>query len=118
MTALGMINTRMKDFFDLWAIAQTFAFDGPVLSAAIGATFARRETPVPTERPVALTAAFAQARQTQWAAFLRRTEISLAPEPFPQVQAQIAEFVTPPMLSLAKGEPFKAHWPAGGPWSR
>jgi len=116
MTALGMINTRMKDFFDLWAIANTFAFEGPILAKAIAATFARRETPLPTEPPVALTAAFADEKQAQWSAFLKRTEISLAPEPFPEIQAQIASLVMPPTLSAAKGEPFAARWPAGGAW--
>ncbi|WP_293679839.1 nucleotidyl transferase AbiEii/AbiGii toxin family protein [uncultured Phenylobacterium sp.] len=117
MTALGMINTRMKDFFDLWAIANTFTFEGPILAKAIAATFAQRETPLPSEPPVALTAAFADAKQAQWAAFLKRTEISLAPEPFPEIQAQIASLVMSPTLGAAKAEPFAAAWPAGGPWA-
>lgn len=117
MTALGMINTRMKDFFDLWAIANTFAFEGPVLAEAIAATFARRETALPTEPPLALTAAFADAKQAQWTAFLKRTEISLAPEPFPEIQARIVTLVMPPTLSASKGEPFAARWPAGGVWT-
>jgi len=117
MTALGMINTRMKDFFDLWAIANTFAFEGPVLAEAIAATFARRETPLPTEPPLALTPAFAEAKQAQWTAFLKRTEISLAPEPFPEIQTQVVRLVMPPALSLAKAGRFEAHWPAGGTWT-
>lgn len=117
MTALGMINTRMKDFFDLWAIANTFAFEGPVLADAIAATFARRETPLPTEPPPALTPAFAEAKQAQWTAFLRRTEISLAPDPFPEIQAQVTALVMPPALALAKGAIFPAQWPVGGPWT-
>lgn len=116
MTALGMINSRMKDFFDLWAIASTFIFEGPVLAEAIALTFARRETPLPTEPPVAFTAAFADAKQGQWSAFLKRTEISMAPEPFPEIQAQVATLVMPPVLSLTKGEVFEARWPAGGAW--
>nr|WP_249138016.1 nucleotidyl transferase AbiEii/AbiGii toxin family protein [Caulobacter sp. S6] len=71
--ALGMVNSRMKDFFDLWAIANTFDFAGPVLAAAIPATFACRETPLPTQAPLAFTADFAEAKQTQWSAFHRRT---------------------------------------------
>lgn len=117
MTALGMVNSRMKDFFDLWAIANTFAFEGPVLAEAIAATFARRETALPTEPPLALTAAFAEAQQAQWTAFLKRTEISLAPEPLPEIQAQIAKLIMPPTLSLAQGETFEARWPPGGAWA-
>lgn len=47
MVALGMINTRLKDFYDLWAIAGAFEFDGATLAQAIAATFARRETELP-----------------------------------------------------------------------
>ena len=45
MVALGMINTRLKDFYEIWAIAGAFTFDGAVLSHAIQATFDRRQTP-------------------------------------------------------------------------
>ena len=45
MVHLGIANSRMKDFFDVWFLAQTFAFDGTVLNAAIRATFERRDTP-------------------------------------------------------------------------
>ena len=53
----------------------------------------------------------------EWSAFLKRTEISLAPDPFPAVQVQIAALVMPPTLALNKGDAFEAHWPPGGPWA-
>ncbi|MDE2462331.1 MAG: nucleotidyl transferase AbiEii/AbiGii toxin family protein, partial [Alphaproteobacteria bacterium] len=83
LVALGMLNSRMKDFFDLWAIGETFSFDGSVLAEAIRATFARRDTALPRQTPIALTAAFAEdaAKQAQWRGFLRRTALSMAPEP-------------------------------------
>lgn len=116
MTALGMANSRMKDFFDIWAIAETFAFDGPVLAKAIGATFARRETEPPASVPLAFSAEFAHAKQVQWTAFLRRTDIALAPEPFPQVQARIAALMLPPARAVAAGQAFEGRWAPGGPW--
>ena len=116
MVALNMLNSRMKDFFDLWAIAGAFAFEGEVLARAIRTTFERRETPLPNETPLALTAGFADAKQVQWAAFLRRTEIALAPEPLPEIQARIAELVMPPMIATTEAAPFNARWPPGGPW--
>ncbi|WP_335672086.1 nucleotidyl transferase AbiEii/AbiGii toxin family protein [Phyllobacterium zundukense] len=116
MVALDMLNSRMKDFFDLWAIAGAFAFEGEVLARAIRTTFERRETPLPIETPLALTADFAQAKQVQWAAFLRRTEIALAPEPLPEIQARIAELVMPPTIATNEAAPFNARWAAGGPW--
>jgi hypothetical protein len=117
MVALGMLNSRMKDFFDLWAIAGAFSFDGAVLARAIQTTFERRGTPLPTQAPLALTAEFAEAKQGQWAAFLRRTEIALAPEPLPELQARIAELVMPPAIAMAKAASFEARWTESGPWS-
>lgn len=44
MVKLGLANSRMKDFYDIWTLSQEFDFDGSVLSAAILATFNRRRT--------------------------------------------------------------------------
>jgi hypothetical protein len=66
---------------------------------------------------MALTAAFAEAKQGQWAAFLRRTEIALAPEPLSDLQTRIAELVMPPASAMARAAPFDARWAVGGPWT-
>ena len=118
LVALGMLNSRMKDFFDLWAIAETFSFNGPVLAQAIAATFKRRRTVIPTDTPVALTPAFAEdaAKQAQWQGFLRRTEIAMAPGPFAELQGKVATFVVPPTHALVAGKAFDGKWSAGGPW--
>lgn len=65
MVWLGIANSRMKDFYDLWISMQKFPFEGHVLSTAIGATFTRRNTPLPTEAPLALTQAFANDHGSQ-----------------------------------------------------
>lgn len=59
MVHLGLANTRPKDSYDIWVLARTYEFKGDRLARAISATFARRKTAVPTDRPDALTAAFA-----------------------------------------------------------
>jgi hypothetical protein len=118
MVALGMLNSRMKDFFDLWAVSQTFPFEGAVLSDALHATFTRRATSIPAETPIALTQAFAEdsAKQAQWRAFIRRTALALAPEPLPDLLQSVAGFVTPPLLALGARAPFELVWRPGGPW--
>ena len=118
LVALGMLNSRMKDFFDLWAISETFSFDGGVLADAIAATFERRHTDIPTDTPVALTPAFAEdaAKQAQWRGFLRRTAIAIAPGPFAELQDNVAAFVLPPTHALVAGKAFDGKWNAGGPW--
>ena len=42
LTALGVLNSRMKDYFDLWVLSRMYAFEGATLVRAIQATFARR----------------------------------------------------------------------------
>lgn len=70
MVILGIANSRMKDDFDLSILSRHSAVDGRVLSNAIRATFARRETPLPAALPFALSDGFAQdaQKQTQWRA--------------------------------------------------
>ncbi len=42
MVQLGMTNSRMKDYYDLWFVSRHFEFEGPTLAAAMRATFDRR----------------------------------------------------------------------------
>jgi hypothetical protein len=55
----------MKDFYDIWILSRSFDFSNDRLARAIAATFERRETPIPTDRPDALTDAFANDQQKQ-----------------------------------------------------
>lgn len=118
LVSLGIGNSRMKDFFDLWAISRTFSFEGVVLTKAIMATFDRRATTLPFETPFGLSEAFATdpAKQTQWLAFLRRTEIALAPEPLSELIPAIREFLMPVLRAAAEGLAPPGHWPSSGPW--
>ena len=117
MTDLGMANSRMKDFYDLWVLARGFEFDGPTLSTAIRATFRRRRTALPTAAPLALTAEFAEdaAKRKQWEAFLRKSKLDVGAV-LAEVVAVLGDFLTPPVQALAAGEPFERNWPTGGPW--
>lgn len=118
MVALGIGNSRMKDFFDAWILARDFAFDGTTLAAAIGATFARRSTTLPADPPTALTAAFADdpAKRRQWQAFLRRGGAMDAPATLAEIVAALGPFLMPPTRALSAGLPFTRQWPPGGPW--
>lgn len=80
MVMLGQANSRMKDFFDLAVIARRTEVDGAMLATAIAATFARRQTALPAERPLALTKQFSEdaAKLRQWQAFLNKNRIEAA----------------------------------------
>jgi len=81
ITSLGIANSRMKDFFDLWVLTRHSELDATILGRAIRATFARRGTALPTITPVGLSDEFAadQTKQTQWRAFTARNQL-VAPE--------------------------------------
>jgi predicted nucleotidyltransferase component of viral defense system len=77
MVMLGIANSRMKDFFDIWTLANAFAFDGTCLCRAIRATFKRRKTVLPTAPPLALTAEYGadMAKVRQWQAFIKKGKL-------------------------------------------
>ena len=78
MVMLGQANSRMKDFYDLAVIGRRTVLDGATLASAIAATFARRNTTLPTQRPLALTKQFGEdaAKLRQWQAFLNKNRIT------------------------------------------
>jgi predicted nucleotidyltransferase component of viral defense system len=97
MVKLGFINTRMKDYFDLWHLSRNFAFEGEDLGETLRATFARRGTPLPTSGPIGLSTEFASDRtkQIQWVAFWNKL---VRREPRPALAdgvAGISEFIMP-----------------------
>jgi Nucleotidyl transferase AbiEii toxin, Type IV TA system len=72
---LGMANSRMKAFYDLWVMAGSFEFSGAVLAEALSATFERPKTLLPASRSLAFTREFSAspAKQTQWMDFLPKS---------------------------------------------
>lgn len=119
MVALGMQNSRMKDFYDIWVISRQSAFDGGTLVEAIKATFKRRVTDIPPETPTALTNDFATdpGKTTLWKAFLGRTGLGAIDASLPQIIADVRIFAVPPLAAASRNMPFDRQWTAGGPWS-
>jgi predicted nucleotidyltransferase component of viral defense system len=117
MVHLGIANSRMKDFFDVWFMAQTFSFDGAVLSAAIGATFTRRGTPIPSALPLALTPAFSTdaTKATQWRAFMTRGRLTPGDRTLAHVVTSIAPFLWPPLEAAGRGRELDSSWSPKGP---
>jgi len=117
MVKLGELNSRMRDFYDVWLLSRQFDFEGEVLAEAVRETFAARSTEIPAS-PVAFTDGFAEdeTKQTQWRAFLRRSRIENAPESFAEVVAAVAAFLGPVLSVLSEGKPFSSTWRPPGPW--
>jgi predicted nucleotidyltransferase component of viral defense system len=101
LVSLGMANSRLKDYFDLRALAREGALEAEGVARAIAATFTRRQTPLPAGLPVGLSDEFAQdaTKRAQWKAFLQRNRLD-AP-PLEAVVAEVRDFLAEP-LRLAR----------------
>ena len=119
LVKLGMANTRMKDFYDLWRLSQEFDFDGALLTEAIKATFQRRGTQVPSNTPLALTDEFSRdsqkARQRQ--AFLKKSGLEQDHASLQTVVADLGRFLIAPMQAVATTKPFSMTWLKRASWS-
>ena len=113
LVTLGMANSRLKDFYDLWLIAQTFELRQSTLADAVRRTFERRRTALVADTPVGLTDEFAATWNAQWRAFLGRERMAAAPGAFAAVIADLRAFLMP-LVHASEDGPI---WPPGGPWS-
>lgn len=113
MVVLGMNNSRMKDFFDLAVIARTSELDGATLVDAIRATFARRNTSVPSTVPAALTAEFSAnpIKAQQWRAFV--TKAGLQWSSLEAVVDSLAVFLEPAASACVHRSAFERKWNPG-----
>jgi hypothetical protein len=117
IVSLDMLNTHMKDFFDIWFLAQTFAFNGRTLHDAVRATFGRRNTELSSGNLATLLNELAgdASKQTQWRAFLRKSNL-IVEDDLVAANRAVHNFLVP----LAGGErgqvPATMVWEPGGPW--
>jgi hypothetical protein len=118
MVALGSKNRRMRDFFDVHALAVRRDFEGPRLVRALRSTFERRKTPIPEALPIALTPQFAatEGKRALWAAFLAKNRIAPPATDLDVVIDALAVFLGQPLAAARESRKLDAIWPAGGPW--
>ena len=119
MVKLGVANSRMKDFYDLWVLAQRFEFDSSTLAAAIQSTFKTRRTALPRSSPLALRTEFYElpTKQTQWRALLQKSKLK-ADSSLKEIIEVIREFLMPVVDSVLNGNEENQVWQPGGPWGK
>lgn len=113
----GRLNSRMKDYFDIGLLADAFDFEGAKLAGAIRATFDRRGTAV-VATPIGLSDEFAiePGKQVQWAAFVRKIQVTTARHELAAQVVAVRAFLAPVLAAVCEGTAFTKHWPQGGPW--
>ena len=117
MVKLGLLNSRMKDFYDIWFLSRMFDFKGKTLVEAIEKTFEKRRTLL-TSEPTIFNPSFMQdeTKQVQWRGFINKAKLADAPESFENVAAGIKGFMQPAVASIIDQRSFRFFWAAPGPW--
>jgi predicted nucleotidyltransferase component of viral defense system len=116
MVKLGLLNSRMKDFYDIWLLSRNYDFDGAKLSEAVKLTFEHRGTVLPQQID-AFSESFIHSKQIQWEAFRRRFKKGQAPESFKAVVNAVDEFISPVVCGIPVDKITQKRWKAPGPWA-
>ncbi|MBC5765373.1 nucleotidyl transferase AbiEii/AbiGii toxin family protein [Ramlibacter albus] len=118
IVVLGERNSRIKDFFDLHYLATHFEFDRAVLGEAVRRTFSRRNTAIPAETPIGLTAAYWQnpSRQPQVRAFARRAGVDAPERPQEHFVQLLHDFLEPVLRDAQRQKTSKGTWATQGRW--
>jgi hypothetical protein len=119
MVVLDIRNSRMKDFYDIWFMANTWTFDMASLRKAILASFERRGSTIPTEVPFALTDGFLDDPQKtqQWSAFVNRLDAGEKAPPLEEVGAALRAFLLPCISADSPTKPRIVSWTPNQGWS-
>lgn len=115
MVKLGILNSRMKDFYDIWLLSRQFNFNGSQLAQAIHLTFEQRGTAL-SDNIVAFQTPFIEEKQVQWAAFCRRINQEYLPKDLADIVAQVTSFLVPIIDAARSGQPFVKNWMAANEW--
>jgi predicted nucleotidyltransferase component of viral defense system len=120
MVRLGIANSRMKDFYDVWLLSKLFAFDGRTLCKAVNNTFKRRSTPISDGLPLAFTDDFRKdvQKQGQWRAFVRKIKSDTAVDNFDVVIDDLVAFLMPVVETVRQGRLLELLWRKGSHWSK
>jgi hypothetical protein len=120
MVKLGLLNSRMKDFYDIWLMMRQFDVSGSNLAEALRRTFKHRKTDLPKAKPLFAEEIYDEKsdRQTLWKAFLRKGDIKHAPEKLAITAKRIEDFLIKPLNAINKGDDFNEEWKAPGPWKQ
>jgi Nucleotidyl transferase AbiEii toxin, Type IV TA system len=119
MVKLGIANSRMKDFHDLYTLSTTFEFDGKPLAEAVRATFRQRQTELPTTGvPLALTAEFYkdQNKVKQWRAYVNKNKPYVAQAELKDIADRLRAFLVPVIRSVRESRVFHGSWAPAEGW--
>ncbi len=97
MVKIGMLNSRMKDFYDIWLLSKNYHFDAEDLKKAIDATFKNKRTALDKD-VAAFSKEFTDSKQTMWQAFRKRLKLDSTPENFAEIVSEIEKFLAQALI--------------------
>ena len=107
--SLMEFSSRMKDYYDIYYIANKFNFDGKVLTEALKKTFANREHIFTVEQfEQVIGFADDDAMQKKWKAFVRK--IDAKTDDYSTVLKTIKAFLAEPFTAAIEGKDFSKQW--------
>jgi len=110
MISLSVINSRLKDFFDVYTLLSSRNFDGRVLWEAVNETFQKRGTDIKRNHEVfSEQFKYDANRLKQWGAFLNRTGLN-EDLYFEEVMDSISKFLAPIYNSILDENEFFNEW--------
>ena len=113
----GIVNTRIKDFYDIWYLSQNLDFRGHYLTRAIIKTFQKRNTAIENSASIfRKTFKKDPEKDSQWKSFLKKAKIERTPHLFVQILEEIQTFLEPVIFSITGNRHFHKTWKAPGPW--
>jgi hypothetical protein len=115
MLHLGELNSRMKDFFDVWRLSRIHSFDARILSEAIQATLDNRKTNIVAFEMLREELLNSSDKQAQWTAFLRNAGVD-APDSFVSLLDALGRFLSPLLDAIERRNLIEGNWSASEAW--
>jgi len=117
MVKLGIFNSRVKDFYDIWLLSRQFDFECRVLAEAISKTFTKRNTAIPSKISSLIHELKNDlSKKKQWAGFIRKNKLNNAPDELSIVLDDISSFLSLPIKVINERHPCKYRWNASVSW--
>ena len=114
--SLMEFSSRMKDYYDIYYLANKFDFDGATLTKALQKTFENRGHSFTVEQfEQVLTFSNDDAMQKKWKAFCKK--IDTKTDDYNTVLRRIKAFLTKPFIAAVENKEFEEKWSAvNGKW--
>lgn len=116
MIKLGQLNSRMKDFYDIWLLSRQYDFDGDDLTNAVKLTFTQRGTELRSSEIEVFSDSFSELKQQQWLAFHKKLNVDFVPNDFSEITMAIRDFLLPVIQAVSTNSTYPKVWHKAKSW--